>query len=58
MYIYIDTPVVVLDFENFKFEIQPVLSDYEKDDELRFTGFQTRRTPNIKRQSQSMNRLR
>lgn len=37
--IYVDTPVVVLDFSNFKFEIQPVFIDYEKDDELPFFWF-------------------
>ena len=37
--IYVDTPVIVLDFSNFKFEIQPVFADYEKDDELPFFWF-------------------
>ncbi len=37
--IYVDTLVVVLDFSNFKFEIQPVFEGYEKDDELPFFWF-------------------
>lgn len=37
--IYVDSPVVVLNFENFKFEIQPVFMDYEENDDLPFYWF-------------------
>lgn len=37
--IHIDSPVVVLNFKNFKFEIQPVFTDYEVDDNLPFYWF-------------------
>lgn len=47
--IYVDTPVVVLDFSNFKFEIQPVFADYEKDDELPFFWFPDTKDARYKR---------
>lgn len=37
--IYVDNPVVVLNFKNFKFEIQPVFTDYEENDNLPFYWF-------------------
>ena len=37
--IHVDTPVVVLNFENFKFEIHPVFMDYEEHDNLPFYWF-------------------
>ena len=37
--IHVDTPVVVLNFVNFKFEIQPVFKDYEDQDDLPFYWF-------------------
>lgn len=37
--IHVDTPVVVLNFGNFKFEVQPVFKDNEEDDDLPFYWF-------------------
>lgn len=37
--IYVDTPVVVLNFVNFKFEVQPVFKDSEENDDLPFYWF-------------------
>lgn len=54
--IHIDTPVVVLNFENFKFEIQPVFMDYEEHDDLPFYWFPDTKDTKYKKQSQSMNR--
>lgn len=37
--IHVDTPVVVLNFVNFKFEVQSVFKDYEDQDDLPFYWF-------------------
>lgn len=37
--IHVDTPVVVLNFENFKFEVQPVFMGYGENDDLPFYWF-------------------